>query len=182
MIVALVIVSLLLYATVFAIYSGGREQGTGSREPGTGSREPAPSIARVWVARVTAVLIAVTLVQVALGTQVRGRVDQALDAGAARDQALATVGSVDAYHRDFAIAVLALTLVLQRLRKDVHAGDRLIGRWISAAFALAVVQVGLGIAMAYYALPPSAQVLHLTVASLLLGAQTVVLLLAVWHR
>jgi cytochrome c oxidase assembly protein subunit 15 len=167
MIVALVIVSLLLYATVFAIYSGGREQGTGSREPGTGSREPAPSIARVWVARVTAVLIAVTLVQVALGTQVRGRVDQALDAGAARDQALATVGSVDAYHRDFAIAVLALTLI---------------GRWISAAFALAVVQVGLGIAMAYYALPPSAQVLHLTVASLLLGAQTVVLLLAVWHR
>jgi hypothetical protein len=44
------------------------------------------------------------------------------------------------------------------------------------------VQIGLGVVMAYLALPPFAQVLHLSMASLLLGAQTIVLLLALWHR
>jgi len=43
---------------------------------------------------------------------------------------------------------------------------------------LAVGQVTLGVVMAYVSLLPAAQVLHLTVASLLLGAQTVLLLLA----
>jgi cytochrome c oxidase assembly protein subunit 15 len=112
---------------------------------------------------------------------VRGRVDQALQAGTARDLALGAAGRVDYLHRDLALLVIGLTLVLQRMRRGGRAGDRLIARWITAAFVLTVAQVGLGLVMAYMALPPPAQVLHLTVASLLLGAQTVVLLLARWH-
>jgi cytochrome c oxidase assembly protein subunit 15 len=181
MIVALVIVSLLLYATVVAIASAGRA-GVGRAESTGGARQSEGGRRQLWVVRLTAALMALTLVQIAIGTQVRGRVDQALDAGTARDLALATVGRLDTYHRDFAIAVAALTLVLQRLRRDVSAGDRLIAGWITATFALMVVQIGLGVVMAYMGLPPAAQVLHLAAASLLLGAQTVVLLLALWHR
>jgi cytochrome c oxidase assembly protein subunit 15 len=167
LIVALVIVLLLLYATVFAFHAG----------PG-GRTEPA---ARSLLSGVTVALLAVTLIQIGLGTQVRGRVDQALQAGTARDLALGAAGRVDYLHRDLALLVIGLTLVLQRMRRGGRAGDRLIARWITAAFVLTVAQVGLGLVMAYMALPPPAQVLHLTVASLLLGAQTVVLLLARWH-
>jgi hypothetical protein len=42
--------------------------------------------------------------------------------------------------------------------------------------SVAIAQVGLGVVMAYWLLWPAAQVAHLTVASLLLGAQTVLLL------
>jgi hypothetical protein len=41
---------------------------------------------------------------------------------------------------------------------------------------LALLQVALGVFMAYASLLPAAQVAHLTIASLLLGAETVLLL------
>jgi hypothetical protein len=44
--------------------------------------------------------------------------------------------------------------------------------------ALALLQVGLGIFMAYGALLPAAQVGHLTLASLMLGAETVLWLMS----
>ena len=52
-------------------------------------------------------------------------------------------------------------------------------RWSSwAVLGLATLQVAVGVVMAYVALLPAAQVVHLTVASLLLGAETVLLLLS----
>ena len=122
------------------------------------------------------VLIAITLVQIAFGTQVRGAIDAALDSGVARDMALATVGRLDYLHRDLAFAVLAgsaalsLWLMSQRFAPNVV-------RWSFVVLLLAVLQVVLGVVMAYGSLLPAAQVGHLTLASLLLGAETVVLLL-----
>ncbi len=49
--------------------------------------------------------------------------------------------------------------------------------WAGATAALAFAQIALGIVMAYVSLAPAAQVAHLTVASLLLGAEMVLLLL-----
>jgi heme A synthase len=46
--------------------------------------------------------------------------------------------------------------------------------------ALVVGQLALGITMAYLRLTPSAQIAHLSAASLLLGAETVLFLLARW--
>jgi len=46
---------------------------------------------------------------------------------------------------------------------------------------LAVLQVAVGLAMAYGSLLPAAQVAHLTLASLLLGAETVLLLVG-WRE
>ena len=163
MIVALVIVSLLLYATVFAIYA-----------------PVVPAAPRRRLVIAGSVLIAITLIQVALGTQVRGRVDQALDAGAARDAALSTVGWLDYAHRDVSLAVLGAGLVLLLLAWSRHAGARAITRWINVTMALLVLQIALGAVMAYVSLAPAAQILHLTVASLMLGAETVVVLLALW--
>ena len=57
-------------------------------------------------------LIVVTLIQIALGTQVRGGVDGALDVGVAREAALATVGSLDYLHRDAAFITLLGAMLL----------------------------------------------------------------------
>lgn len=166
LIVALVIVSLLLYATLYAWH---QQKGQNPR-PGSGDAPLA------WA---VAVLMALTLGQVALGAQVRGGVDAALDAGTPRHEILATIGDVDGWHREMAAVVAGVALVVMwmvwrqpRPRPLVLAA--------AAVAGLVAGQIGLGAAMAYLALTPPVQVAHLTASSLLLGAQTVLFLLARW--
>jgi cytochrome c oxidase assembly protein subunit 15 len=162
LIVALVIVSLLLYSTVYAF------------SPGTAT--PTPS--RRFLVRSTMALIALTLVQVGLGAQVRGGVDAALDRGVARHDALATVGAADFWHRDLALAVMVGAITIVWLAWSRHRHDTALMRAAGLMAILVGVQVALGISMAYMTLTPAAQVAHLTTSSLLLGAETVLALLA----
>ena len=161
MIVALVIVQMLLYVTVQGAEGAPGAQGARSAKGAQGA---------------LLVLIVVTLIQIALGTQVRGAVDTALDAGVARDLALGTVGRLDVLHRDLAFAVLAGSAALSLWQLSRRAATQII-RWSFVVLALAIAQVGLGAVMAYGSLLPAAQVGHLTIASLLLGAETVLFLL-----
>jgi heme a synthase len=151
LIVAIVIVQLLLYAT-FTSFDAER----------VGGRKP--------LALPILLLIVLTLVQAGFGTQVRGSIDDAVDAGVARQLALGTVGRIDFIHRDLAFVVLiAATVLTLRLMSQRSAALR----WAYVVLALAVTQTGLGALMAYGSLAPAAQVGHLTIASLLLGAETV---------
>jgi cytochrome c oxidase assembly protein subunit 15 len=156
LIVAIIIVQMLLYVAVEAT-------------AGAASRT---ATAASWL---VAALILLTLVQAAFGTQVRGAIDVALDAGVARDAALATVGRYDFLHRDLAFVLLVgsavLTLWLMSRRSPLV-------RWSFAVLGLATAQIALGAVMAYGSLLPAAQVGHLTIASLLLGAETVLWLLS----
>lgn len=161
MIVALVIVQMLLFVTVE----------TFPRAP-----KPVSPQARKPVTAMTAVLIVLTLAQIGLGTQVRGAVDAALDAGTARAAALATVGTLDYLHRDMAIAVLLGALLLTAWL--VRRRQKRLLSWSFAVLTLAALQVAIGGVMAYVSLLPAAQVLHLTIASLLLGAETVLFLVS----
>jgi cytochrome c oxidase assembly protein subunit 15 len=167
MVVALVIVSLLLYATVYAFFVAG----AASRIHGTQRRPLA------WT---TLVLIAITLLQVVLGTQVREAVDHAMDNGIDRGNALAAVGQFDYWHREAAWFVIAATAILAWIVWTKHEHETALTRATWAVMALVAVQLLLGISMAYLALTPSAQVAHLTGSSLLLGAETLVFLLARW--
>jgi len=161
--VALVIVQLLLYATYTAF---DRDKVAGGDLAARGDKSLGLSISA---------LIVLTLLQIGLGSQVRERVDHALDSGVARDLALGTVGRLDFLHRDLAFIVLVgatlLTLWLW-LRKSGPI------RWSLIVLALAFLQVALGLVMAYGSLLPAAQVGHLTLASLLLGAETVLWLMS----
>jgi heme a synthase len=163
MIVALVIVQMLLFVTVTV-----SARGAG----GAAGAQGAPG-ARVAMF----LLIALTLVQIGFGTQVRGGIDTALDAGVARELALGTVGRVDYLHRDLAFVVLLGSAALSAWLMWKRAAPNVV-RWSIVVLFLAIVQVALGAVLAYGSLLPAAQVGHLTVASLLLGAQTVVLLLS----
>ncbi|HVQ29438.1 MAG TPA: COX15/CtaA family protein, partial [Vicinamibacteria bacterium] len=164
LVVALVIVSLLLYATVNAFFP---------------DKAPAPSAARRLIGRGAYALIALTLAQVAVGTQVRSRIDDAAAEGEVpREGLLGTVGAVDLVHRNGALVVLAgglaLFIALRRRPKEA-ASLRGAG---TVVVALTLAQIGVGVILATFGLPRAAQVAHLALASLLLGADTLVALLA----
>jgi cytochrome c oxidase assembly protein subunit 15 len=168
MVVALVIVSLLLYATVYAFFAG-RGDPTGALGP---TRRP--------LAWATLALMIVTLLQVILGTQVREGIDHALDAGVARADALATVGRFDIWHREAALLVSAATVWAVWLVWTRHRRERTLVQATVVMTVFVGLQIVLGVSMAYLLLSPSAQVAHLTASSLLLGAEIVVFLLARW--
>jgi heme a synthase len=176
LVVAIIIVLLLLYATVYAIY---RRPALVSGRGATGDEAGDPP--RTVLIATVAVMILVTLAQVAVGTQVRGAIDDALDAGVARPQALATVGTFDSVHRTSALAVMSLALIALLVVWSKHPREKVIAQWTHAVVALAAAQIVLGVMLAYVALSPAYQVLHLTVASLLMGAQLVQLLVARWE-
>jgi cytochrome c oxidase assembly protein subunit 15 len=169
MVVALVIVSLLLYSTVYAFLFSGPASGP-----------PASPAARPLLAWSTLALLALTLVQVILGTQVREGIDHALDAGVDRANALATVGRFDLWHRDAALLIMAVSAWVFWLVWTRHRAEPALVRVTLLLAAFVGLQVLLGASMAYGALTPPAQVAHLSASSLLLGAQTVLLLLARW--
>jgi len=156
MIVALVIVQLLLYATV--------------------RTWPVKSAVSVSSSPLL-VLILATMVQIGLGTQVRGAIDAAIDNGVPRAGAVGSVGALDHLHRYGALAILVGAIAVPAWLRRTSRGTTLL-RWSYVVMALAALQVVLGVVMAYVSLLPAAQVLHLTVASLLLGGETVLLLLA----
>jgi heme a synthase len=166
LIVAIFIVQLLLYATFVANWAG-RARGAAQAGRGGGGGGV--------VSLPIAALIIVTLIQSGLGTQVRGGVEDALLAGVSRDLALGTVGRLDYLHRDLAgVTVIGATLLILWL---LSRRSPLVP-WAFVVLALAVSQIALGIVMAYGSLAASAQVAHLTIASLLLGAETVLWLMS----
>lgn len=154
LIVAIIIVQLLLYATYMSGAAGRAGEAGGAGK----------------VPLAVASLIGLTLIQAGLGTQVRGAVDHALDSGIARELAVGTVGRLDYWHRDLAFVLLiAATLLTLWLlsRRSSHVS------WSFVVLSLAIAQIGAGLYMAYGYLLPAAQVAHLTLSSLLLGAETV---------
>jgi cytochrome c oxidase assembly protein subunit 15 len=165
LVVALIIVSLLLYATLYAFFG----------DAGAAARHKRATLA--WT---TLTLILVTLVQVALGAQVRGAIDDAITAGTARSAALATVGQFDRWHREGSLVVLGLVLVVVFLAWSRHAADAPLMRTTYVVVGIVFLQLLLGLSLAYIGLTPAAQIAHLTAASLLLGAETVMFLLARW--
>jgi heme a synthase len=167
LLVALVIVSLLLYATVYALLGG---------DPSSRRLVPARG-PLIWS---SLALMGVTLAQITLGAQVRGAVDDALIHGTPRERALASVGTFDLWHRELALVVFALTCVMFLLVWTRHRRERPLLQTATAIVALVLAQVGFGLWMAYVALTPAAQVAHLTVSSLMLGAETVLFLLVRW--
>ena len=165
MVVALVIVQLLLWATMESLVAGRPTP-----------VHPSPSLRAFgwWTWAATALLLG----QVALGTIVRARVDVALDAGVPRADALSTAGAIDTAHREGA-ALVALAIVALCLWGWLrHSGHRALVLAASSALGLVAAQVAVGSVLAGSALPPAAQVAHLTLASLLLGALTALALVA----
>lgn len=163
MVLALIIVSLLLYAHLEARYRA---------TPGRRTSDHAPAEQR-RLGRLGLGLGVLVLVQVVLGTQVRGILQEIEKTALPRAQWLPLGWWPDLAHRQLAVLVMAacaLLLWATRRRAPGHAGLRV---WAGAALGLSAAQIAAGLGLAYLAVPPALQVVHLALSSLLIGALSV---------
>lgn len=121
-------------------------------------------------------LLAATLIQLILGTQVREAVD-AVGRGTdlPRGQWLEAVGSIDEIHRTTSWLVMIgagwlIWIVRQRSR------SALLTRLAATIVALVGCQVVFGVVLVYLSMPPAFQVLHLGFSSFLVCSQFIFLL------
>ncbi len=157
--IALLIVSLLIYLT----FQAGLHTGPGTATVAAGSTTRTLCLV-AWIA---------AIIQVAMGAGLRGAyeaVETANPTLTAAESAV-KVGAIKLLHPVFgvfvAIVVLVTVLVLVRDRSVGSALARLMA-W--ASFALALVEVFLGLLVFFGGHPPVAQLLHLWISSLLVGS------------
>ncbi|TVZ51789.1 COX15/CtaA family protein [Dokdonia sp. Hel_I_53] len=116
-----------------------------------------------------------TLVQIALGTQVRQYVDERVaEVGYdAKSLWLDPATSWFYIHRSFSILVTVLNIYLFWQNRSVRLGHTKLMNWTLVLISLEVIT---GIAMYYFDFPFGTQPLHLVLASLLFGVQFYILL------
>lgn len=129
-------------------------------------------------------LLALTVVQVLLGTQVRQQVDiiaKGLDLGQ-RELWVDMLGTVFYVHRSFSLLLLAghgwLLYQVVRHMQHYHAVYRAT-LWLSAFLMAEVIS---GVVLAYMNMPRSAQPLHLLISCMIVGAQTYLLFVFLSRR
>ena len=142
-----------------------------------GNEPPTPRDVRRGLAWSTLGLMLLTLGQVTLGAQVRGRVDEALTQGTPRPNALATVGAFDLWHRDVAVIVLGLTLVVTFYRAETTRSELALVRAAKDDGRPGRPADPRGNQHGVRIADTRGQVAHLTASSLILGAETVLFLL-----
>lgn len=160
MALALLIVAMLIYAV-------DRSQRTAEPESDyklSGSVN-ASMVPLLWAAGL------LTFVQIVLGTQVREQVDL-VAAGANyvnRSGWVEELGAVFRFHRSFSSVLLLLNAYLAY--RLYTAGQLQLRRYAIVIFTLLVLEIGAGVTLAYAALPAALQPVHLTLATILFGAQ-----------
>lgn len=123
-------------------------------------------------------LLVLSLIQMGIGTQLREAIDTVIRTlpDLPRAQWLAETGLIDAIHRSFSWSVLLVLGILAR-RVWTHAESP---QWLKTQTALTggliLLQVVVGIGMAYGGMPAPLMVLHLSGSSILIAAQLVLVL------
>jgi cytochrome c oxidase assembly protein subunit 15 len=130
----------------------------------------------ITIIAVAAVILSV--VQITFGTEVREKVDEVADhlQGSYREQWVGNVGEIFNMHRDSALLVIVLNVLLYALIRRNFSRHSLHQQLMSFIFLMIMLQIGVGIALSYLALPPVAQASHIVLASLIFGAQFYLLL------
>lgn len=114
----------------------------------------------------------VLLVQIMLGTQVREAIDLVATQISAREGWISAIGSDFIIHRSFSWVVLALHVLLTvKLWKT----ERL-NRFVLSVIVLILGTIFTGLGMAWFAVPPFLQPVHLTLATVTFGVQFLLLL------
>lgn len=127
---------------------------------------------------VAVLAVAMSTIQISMGTEVREQIDAV--AGhyeqQYRDQWVNDAGPVFTHHRDLALLVLALNIMLYVLIRRYYSRHSVHQQLMSFIFLIIVLQIVTGIVLSYLALPPVAQATHIVLASLIFGAQFYLLL------
>jgi cytochrome c oxidase assembly protein subunit 15 len=122
--------------------------------------------------------LVLTLLQVLIGTQVREELDGAIKelGNSSRGQWIENLGIKFYVHRSYSIIILLLHIGLLYWLRRNEVSKGIIYKLSSALFLLIIVEIATGIIMAYFSVPAFAQPIHLTLATVALGIQFVLLL------
>ncbi|WP_316822222.1 COX15/CtaA family protein [Pedobacter gandavensis] len=126
-----------------------------------------------WLKVLALISVALSTVQVVLGTEVREAIDAISKSMMYNDRGswVAKVGDVFSYHRDVAILVLILNVVIYKIVKDKFNGKAtalLVGNGIAIVL---IIQIVTGLLLSNFALPPYAQALHILFSTALFTLQ-----------
>jgi heme a synthase len=127
----------------------------------------------LWVG---GLLLAATLLQLILGTQVREAVD-AVSRGTdlPRSQWLDHVGRIDEIHRSSSwLVMIGAAWLFWAVRRQTRSS--FLSRLSTIILGLVLCQVAFGVVLAYLSMPPTFQVLHLGFSSFLVCSQFIFLL------
>lgn len=111
--------------------------------------------------------LALTIIQIVLGTSVREHVDTISETGAPEILWLQNPSLSFYIHRSFSIIVLTVNLFLFAQNKKFNLGFRKLN-WV---MILLVIEIISGIAMYYFDFPFGTQTIHIVLATLLFGFQ-----------
>lgn len=134
-----------------------------------GERPQAGSRTLVWVG---AAVLLLTLVQVLVGTQVRETVDEMAAAlgPSQRGEWLQPSVFYTLHKATWMLMSVVLALWLRQVMRQL-AGNRMVRTLSIAIVAFVVLEVLLGMVLAYKALPPAVQPVHMLLANLILAAE-----------
>ncbi|MCD0487688.1 COX15/CtaA family protein [Pedobacter sp. MC2016-14] len=158
MLLALVMLAILVYTYNYAKTLG---------------REDVVVISRlVWLRVLIVVTILAGVLQVILGTEVRETIDVIAKAAlSVRADWVDKVGSVFIFHRDMAILVAILNVMVYKVVMDKFGGRATELRVGNAVLLVLLIQIVTGVILANFALPPYAQALHILFSTVLFTLQ-----------
>ncbi|MEH6304977.1 COX15/CtaA family protein [Olivibacter sp. CPCC 100613] len=129
-------------------------------------------------AKLLAIFVLILIVvQVILGTTVREEIDFIASSSADRNEWIAQLSDYFNYHRDIAIGIFVLCLLLFFLVRTRYAHKSVQSGVVNLIALLVVLQLATGFVLSYLGVPAYAQTTHLVLASLLFGAQYYLMLL-----
>ncbi len=123
-------------------------------------------------------IIILSLVQVLLGTQVRESVDivSKMMGESLRSEWVDNLGTKFKIHRSYSIIIVLIHLYFAFQIRKFSATKGIMNKYTSWLLGLIFIEIASGIIMAYFAIPSIAQPVHLTLATIALGLQFVMLL------
>jgi len=122
---------------------------------------------------VTLLALILSIVQIALGTDVREKIDaiaSRLQQGYRSDW-VNDAGTIFFQHRDIAVLVLLINIALYALVSRNFGKHSIQQQLMSFTFLVLILQIVTGILLSYLSLPPAAQAAHILLASIIFGAQ-----------
>jgi len=122
---------------------------------------------------ITLFALIISILQIVFGTEVREKIDAVSNhlQGGYREDWVNDAGSIYFQHRDIAILVLLINVVLYALIRNGFKKHAVQHQVMSFTFLMIMLQIVTGILLKYWNLPPAAQAAHIVLASLVFGAQ-----------
>ncbi|MFT7380838.1 MAG: cytochrome c oxidase assembly protein subunit 15, partial [Roseivirga sp.] len=120
--------------------------------------------------------VALTTIQVVLGTQVREAID-VVSENLARASWIENLGIEFKIHRSYSILLLVLHVFIVQKLVVRSKEETILKNPVRFLFAIVVIEILTGVIMAYFGVPAAVQPIHLLLGTLIVGVQYYVLLL-----